>query len=63
VIVRIASGCKVFHARGSFGLTADQTGTYKAMQSCLVWKCKEMNLLCEEIDAEEAYRIGLVEYM
>lgn len=46
-----------------FGFTADQSGTTRLTKLLGIGKAKKMILLCEEIDAEEAYRIGLVEYL
>ncbi|HOK02785.1 MAG TPA: enoyl-CoA hydratase/isomerase family protein [Spirochaetota bacterium] len=62
--IRIASrDAKFSMPEVRFGFTADQTGTTRLAKLLGIGNAKKMILLCEEIDAEEAYRIGLVEYL
>jgi len=46
-----------------FGFTADQSGTTKLTKLVGIGQAKKLILCTEEIDAAEAYRIGLVEYL
>lgn len=46
-----------------FGFTADQSGTTRLAKLIGIGQAKKMILSCDEIDATEAYRIGLVEYL
>lgn len=46
-----------------FGFTADQTGTTRLTKLVGTGQAKKIILLCDEFDAAEAYRIGLVEYL
>ena len=46
-----------------FGFTADQTGTTRLTKLVGIGQAKKIILLCDEFDAAEAYRIGLIEYL
>ncbi len=46
-----------------FGLTADQTGTTRLTKLVGSGWAKKMILCCEEVNAEDAYKIGLVQYL
>ena len=58
-----AEGARLALPEVRFGLTADQTGTTRLPKLVGPGQGKRMILLCDEIDAAEAYRIGLVEYL
>lgn len=62
--IRIASDdAKFAMPEARFGFSADQTGTTRLPKLIGSGQGKRMILLCDEIDAAEAYRIGLVEYL
>jgi len=62
--IRIASeDAKFSMPETRFGFSADQTGTTRLPKLLGTGQAKRMILSCEEIDASEAYRIGLVEYL
>lgn len=62
--IRIASDdAKFAMPEARFGFSADQTGTTRLPKLVGPGQGKRMILLCDEIDAAEAYRIGLVEYL
>ncbi len=45
------------------GLTADQGGTTRLTKLVGLGQAKRLIIGCDEVDAQEALRIGLVEYM
>lgn len=62
--IRIASeDAKFAMPETRFGFSADQSGTTRLPKLLGPGQGKRMILLCEEINATEAYRIGLVEYL
>ena len=62
--IRIAAeGARLALPEVRFGLTADQTGTTRLTKLVGIGQAKKLILCCEEVDAAEAYRIGLVEYL
>ncbi|HOP65003.1 MAG TPA: enoyl-CoA hydratase/isomerase family protein [Spirochaetota bacterium] len=62
--IRIASeDAKFAMPETRFGFSADQTGTTRLPKLLGPGQGKRMILTCDEIDAAEAYRIGLVEYL
>lgn len=62
--IRVAAeGARLALPEVRFGLTADQTGTTRLTKLVGIGQAKKMILCCEEVDAAEAYRVGLVEYL
>lgn len=58
-----AEGARLALPEVRFGLTADQTGTTRLTKLIGIGQAKKLILCTEEVDAQEAYRIGLVEYL
>ena len=58
-----AEGARLALPEVRFGLTADQTGTTRLTKLVGIGQAKKLILCTEEVDAQEAYRIGLVEYL
>lgn len=62
--IRIAAeGARLALPEVRFGLTADQTGTTRLTKLVGIGQAKKLILCTEEVDAQEAYRIGLIEYL
>ncbi len=62
--IRIAAeGATLALPEVKFGLAADQTGTTRLTKLVGIGQAKKLSLFTEMIDAAEAYRIGLVEYL
>jgi enoyl-CoA hydratase len=62
--IRIAAeGATLALPEVRFGLTADQSGTTRLTKLVGIGQAKKLILCTEMIDAAEAYRIGLVEYL
>lgn len=62
--IRIAAeGATLALPEVKFGLAADQTGTTRLTKLVGIGQAKKLSLCTEMIDAAEAYRIGLVEYL
>jgi len=62
--IRIAAeGATFAMPEVKFGLAADQTGTTRLTKLVGTGQAKKISLCTEMVDAAEAYRIGLVEYL
>lgn len=59
----IAEGTKISMPEVKFGLSPDMGGTSRLTRLVGVGTAKRIMLTCEEIDAAEAYRIGMCEYL
>ncbi len=58
-----AEGARFAMPEVRLGLTADQGGTTRLTKLVGLGQAKRIILACDEVDAQEALRIGLVEYL
>ncbi len=58
-----AEGARFMIPEVRLGLSADQGGTTRLTKLVGIGQAMRLMLSCDEIDANEAYRIGLVEYL
>jgi len=59
----VAEGARIAMPEVKLGLSADQGGTTRLTKLVGLGQAKRIILACEELDAQDAFRIGLAEYI